>query len=78
MSTLVPVVLTVFLVFFLCLFACALVMLFTVLRRLAESLASPPTGGTAPQKEKSAQTAPPTPLTIPGWYWPGQGEEMVE
>ncbi len=87
MSTLVPIVLTVFLVVFLCLFAGALVVLYTVLRRLIGSPADPTHGGSAPRSEGqhrqrgdaiTASSVASSPLTIPGWYWPGSDGEMVE
>lgn len=87
MSTLIPIVLTVFLVVFVCLFVGALVVLYTVLRRLIGSPADPTHGGSAPRSEGqhhqrrdavTASSVASPPLTIPGWYWPGSGREMVE
>ncbi len=87
MPTLVPIVLTVFLVVFVCLFADALTVLYTVLRRLIDNPVDPADGGSAPRGEgqhrqrrdaTSASSVVSPPLTIPGWYWPGQSGEMVE
>ncbi len=87
MSTLIPIVLTVFLVVFLCLFAGALAVLYTVLRRLIGNPVDPAAGGCAPPSEgqhhqrrdaSTASSVASPPLTLPGWYWPGRSEEMVE
>lgn len=87
MPTLIPTILTVFLVVFVCLFAGAVAVIYTVLRRLIGNSADPIPGGTTPhsQSQPSQHRDAPTasailspPMTIPGWYWPGQGEEMAE
>jgi hypothetical protein len=87
MPTLVPIVLTVFLVVFLSLFAGAVAVFYTVLRRLIGNSADPTHGGSTPRNEGqhrqrrdaiTASSVASSPLTIPGWYWPGRGGEMVE
>jgi hypothetical protein len=87
MPTLIPIVLTVFLVVFLCLFAGAVAVLYTVLRRLTANPADPTLGGSTPRSEGqhrqrrdaiTVSSVASSPLTVPGWYWPGRGGEMVE
>ena len=91
MSTLIPIALTLLLVFFLCLFACALYVLVTVLRRVMGEAHDPANGGSTPhsgghssQCQGASNTArthlpsSPTPLTIPGWYWPSNNRRPDE
>jgi len=79
-STLIPIFLTVFLIVFLCLFVGAATILVVILRRLTRGGDEPVPGGPQPRGSvRRDVSAPPSPpLTIPGWYWPGSGREMVE
>lgn len=80
MPTLVPIVLTVFLIVFLCLFVGAATILVVILRRLTGGGDESAPGGPQPHGSvrREVNTPPSPPLTIPGWYWPGSGREMVE
>ena len=80
MPTLVPIILTVFLIVFLCLFVGAATIFVIILRRLTSGGDEAVTDGPRPRGSlrRDVSAPSPPPITIPGWYWPGSGREMVE